>query len=129
MRRMQTHLKLILVVSVGLAFVSGCGKSAPRMNGQKWAHTLSDPDVKKRKRAAVTLGNIGPPAPGVGPALIGALKDADGGVRFEAIVSLLKLGRPGREAIPALTEIAQIDEDESVRMCAAKALRKMEGGS
>jgi HEAT repeat protein len=46
------------------------------------------------------LGNIGPGDPAALPALTGALKDADAGVRCEAVLALLKYGPGAKEAIP-----------------------------
>jgi len=114
-----------MIVSLVVLVVSGCGKSPPKMAGHKWADALRDPDAKLRKKAAFTLGNIGPTDPAVLPALIEALKDADAGVRCEAIVSLLKLGPEATKAIPELTEVQQNDSDETVRTYAAKALAKL----
>jgi HEAT repeat protein len=57
--------------------------------------------------------------------LIGALKDADAGVRCEAILALLKYGPAAKEVIPPLTEVQEKDHDAKVRAYAAKALEKL----
>jgi len=95
------------------------------MNGGKWAEALHDPDAKVRKKAAFTLGNIGPSDPEVLPALIGALHDTDAGVRCEAILALLKVGPDAEDTVPALTELQQQDSDPKVREYAANALEKL----
>jgi HEAT repeats len=109
--------------------LSGCGKTPPTMGGGKWAEALRDPDAKVRKKAAFTLGNIGPSDPAVLPALTAALKDADAGVRCEAVLALLKYGPGARGAVPELTEVHQKDRDAKVREYAAKAVEKLRSGN
>jgi HEAT repeat protein len=117
-----------MVLVILLIALSGCGSAHPTMAGGKWAEVLRDPDAKVRKKAAFTLGNIGPTDPAVLPALIGALKDADAGVRCEVILALLKYGSDATGAISALTEVQQKDRDAKVRSYAAKALEKLKEG-
>jgi HEAT repeat protein len=117
---MRRILLVILLISL-----SGCGSAQPTMAGGKWAEALRDRDAKVRKKAAFTLGNIGPSDPAVLPALIGALKDADAAVRCEAILALLKCGPAAKEAIPELTEVQEKDRAAEVRAHAAKALEKL----
>ena len=83
--------------SIGLALllatVCGCGKEQPTLSGGKpvghWVRTLQDPIPKMRKQAAFKLGNVGTSDPVALPALIGALKDRDAGVRREAVLAAL----------------------------------------
>jgi len=96
------------------------------MAGAKWAESLQHHDAKVRQKAAFTLGNIGSSDPAVLPALIQALKDVDAGVRYEAILALLKYGPSAREAVPVLTEIRDKDRDAKVRAGAAAALKKIQ---
>jgi HEAT repeat protein len=117
-------MRYILFVML-LFSLSGCGSAEPRMAGGKWATSLRDPDARVRKKAAFTLGNIGPSDAAVLPALIKALKDADAGVRCEAILALLKYGPGAGEALPDLTEIRHKDRDAKVRAYAARALEKL----
>jgi HEAT repeat protein len=115
---------LVLLVVV----LSGCGKGQPTMAGGKWAEALRDPEARVRKKAAFTLGNIGPSDPAVLPALVGALKDPHEGVRCEAILALLKCGPEAKTAISTLTEIEKTDRDARVRDYATRALQKMQQG-
>lgn len=125
-----TSLKIAIVVPLALLLMSGCGQTPPpQMNGDKWAEALREPDAKLRKKAAFTLGNIGPSDPQVLPALIEALKDTNAGVRCEAILALLKVGPDAEDAIPVLIEIQEQDVDPVVREYAAKALEKLRNGS
>ena len=66
---MRRILLVILLVSH-----CGCGRTEPTMAGSKWANALHDADAKVRRKAAFTLGNVGPSDPAVLPALVGALK-------------------------------------------------------
>lgn len=70
----------------------------------------------QRKSAAEILGDLG--AVGV-PALTGALKDADAGVRWAAAESLGRTGPPAKSAVPAL---AAALEDKEIRSIVAEAL-------
>jgi HEAT repeat protein len=119
------EMRRIVVVILVIA-LSGCTKEPPPMAGEKWAAALSDPNVRVRKKAAFTLGNIGPSDPAVLPALIGALKDLDAGVRREAILALLKCGPAAKEAAEELRQLRHHDPDARVRTYAAEALEKLE---
>jgi HEAT repeat protein len=114
------------------AFLVGCGgpPAEPiRAHGHtaaELADTLHGPDVKARRRAAVSLGNLGAADAAVIPALTAALKDSDPEVRASAAASLYKLGPAAKEAEPAL-EAATRDRDPKVRDHAAKALARVRG--
>jgi HEAT repeat protein len=118
---MRRILLVILLISL-----CGCGRPQPTMAGRRWADALRDPDAKVRRKAAFTLGNIGPSDPAVLPALIRAFKDSDAGVRCEAILALLKYGPGAQQAIPALAEVREKDREAKVRDYAAKALNKLQ---
>jgi HEAT repeat protein len=105
-------------------FAAGCGPAQPTMAGGKWAEVLRDPDVTLRRKAAFTLGNIGPTDPAVLPALLGALRDPDAGVRREVILALVKYGPDAAEAAPTLDDLRQHDRDPQVRIHAGRALEK-----
>lgn len=115
---MRRILLVLLLIGLG-----GCSKAQPALAGGKWAVTLRNHDAKLRKKAAFTLGNIGPTDPAVLPALMAALKDSDAGVRCEAILALLKCRPEAKEAIPELTEVQNKDRDTKVRAYATKALK------
>ncbi len=121
-----------MLMAVLAALLSGCGKGQPVLTGGKpvsyWVQALQDPDANLRKKAAFKLGNVGPIDATVGPALLGALKDADAAVRCEVILALLKLGPGARGAIPALTALWQQDPDARVRSYAGRALEKLGQG-
>jgi HEAT repeat protein len=118
---MQRVLLLVLLLAL-----AGCSKGQPPLAGSKWAEALHKGDVQLRRKAAFTLGNIGPSDPAVLPALIRALKDNDAEVRTQAILSLVKLGPAAHEAVPALTELARRDRNPQVRTCASQALAKLQ---
>jgi HEAT repeat protein len=120
---MRRIVLVILVISL-----CGCSRAQPTMAGGKWTEALRDSDAKVRRKAAFTLGNIGPSDPAVLPALIGALKDADPEVRCEAILSLLKYGPGAKEALPELTEVQEMDRNVKVRGYAARALEMLKEG-
>jgi HEAT repeat protein len=123
-------MRMLFVAALFAAF-AGCSQPPPTLSGGKtvshWAETLKNsPNAKGRKEAAFKLGNVGSTDPAAFPALIGALKDTDAGVRREAILALVKFGPDAREAVPVLTELRQHDRDPKAREYAAKALEKLQ---
>jgi HEAT repeat protein len=116
----------LLIVVLALC---GCGRAQPTMAGTKWAPALRDPDAKVRRKAAFTLGNIGPSDPAVLPALRAALKDADPEVRCEAILALVRYGPGAHDAVAVLTEVEQSDADAKVRAYAAKARTRLQASA
>lgn len=121
---------LIVVLSVALA---GCArKSGPVTAGGRpaaeWAANLSSPDPAVRKKAARELGHIGAADKAAVPALVGALKDKDAGVREAAVLALLAIGPPAVDAAPALTEVRDRDPIPKVRQQAGKAVERVRGG-
>jgi HEAT repeat protein len=113
-----------LLVLVLLACLSGCGKErATRV--PHWIEALKAPDARLRRQAAFTLGNLATTDAGVVPALTAALKDADAGVRCEAILALVKCGPEARQAVPVLRELQRKDRDARVRSYASQALAKV----
>jgi HEAT repeat protein len=113
-----------IYLAVILLSLAGCNRSSPAMAGGKWALVLRDQSSAVRKKAAFTLGNIGPSDPAALPALVDALADRDPGVRAEVILALVKYGPGARTAVPQLTVIEQADVNLQVRDYAAKALEK-----
>jgi HEAT repeat protein len=116
----------LLVVTLAAC---GCGRATPTLAGGKpvnhWIEALQSPDAATRKHAVAKLGNVGPVDPAAFPALLGALKDRDGGVRREAILAVMKCGPDAKEAVPVLTELKQKDRDAQVRTYAARALASL----
>ncbi len=127
---MRVWVRFVPAIVV-LLLVSGCKKGQPALAGGKpvsyWVESLSNPDPKLRKTAVFKLGNVGTTDPAVFPALLGALRDDQAGVRREAILALLKCGDAARDAVPLLTQISRQDRDLQVRSYAVKALDKLQG--
>ena len=67
----------------------------------------------------------GEATPRIVPALIGALKDKQGDVRWSAAIGLGSFGDQAKEAIPAL-QAAQHDHDTRVREAAGVALSRID---
>jgi HEAT repeat protein len=121
---------LIIVLAVGCV---GCArKSGPVTAGGRpaaaWAADLASPDPTDRKKAARELGHIGAADKAAVPALVGALKDKDAGVRETAVLALLAIGPPAAKAAPALTEVRDRDPVPKVRQEAGKAVDRVRGG-
>jgi HEAT repeat protein len=122
-------MRFVMVFAV--AILSGCGQAPPTLAGGKpvsyWAQALKDPDPKLRKTAAFKLGNVGATDTTVASTLMGALNDADPGVRCEVILALVKCGPEAKDVIPDLAEMQKNDHDAKVRDYAGKALDKLNG--
>lgn len=121
---------LIVVLALGLA---GCARktgpvTAAGRPAAEWAADLGSADAAVRKKAARELGHIGAADKAAVPALVGALKDKDAGVREAAVLALLAIGRPAAEAAPALTELRDRDPVPKVRQEAGKAVERIQGG-
>ena len=115
-----------------LFFLSGCGSRAPStVHGKSveyWLTALHDSDVRVRKKAVESLGNVGADNSATVPGLIGALEDRDARVRETAVLALLKIGPNAHEAVPALQKTLK-DKDAKVRDYTLKALAQIEGSS
>jgi HEAT repeat protein len=110
----------------------GCGRATPTLAGGKavhfWVEALQSPAAPSRKHAVSKLGNVGRADPEAFPAVLGALKDRDAGVRREAILAVMKTGPDAQEAVPILAEMKEKDRDSQVRAYAAKALAAIQDG-
>lgn len=123
---------LRLAVLIGLLTATGCGPpDAPLTAGGHpvayWLAELGKPDAKARAKAVKELGRVGPADPAAIPAVTGALKDRDAGVRKAAVLALLNLGPAAVEALPVLVEASTKDADPAVRSHAAKAVERVRG--
>ena len=112
------------------ATMLGCGKHGPteryfnRQPIRHWLEEIRNSDPKARKKAADVLGNAGLSDRAAIPALAGALKDEDAGVRDAAVLALSKLGPAAASAARDLEELLE-DEDGVVRSHAATALERV----
>ncbi len=123
-------MKRLLLLTVSVTLVCGCGGKQPTLAGGKpvsyWVEAVKAPDAKLRKTAVSKLGNVGPADPAAFPAVVAALADRDPAVRCEAILAVLKFGDQAREIEPTLADMQQRDGDAKVRAYAAKALKKLQ---
>ena len=122
-------MRMLVLIVLALA-ATGCGKPRPTLAGGKpiedWVKALQHPDAKMRKIAAMKLGNVGSTDPAALPALLGALKDRDAGVRCDVILALVKFGPDAKDAVPAIDHVRKNDPNAKVRDYAAKALEKID---
>jgi hypothetical protein len=115
-----------LIVLLVAFLLAGCNKekSAVLAGGkpiEHWVAAARDPNEKVRKQAIQKLGNVGNADPAVLPVLISALKDANSGIRREAIIAIVKYGPGAEQAIDALKTVAATDADPQIRGYAAQA--------
>jgi hypothetical protein len=108
---------------------AGCKKEPPRSGGRTasyWAEVLGKPeDVEQRRKAATKLGPLILTDPAALPALLGAVKDADPGVRAAVARSLgIYSGPKAPEVLPALRELEQ-DKEANVRAAATQAIKDL----
>ena len=89
---------------------------------------LAAPEAEDRQHAVKALGEIGPAAPEVVPALITALGDADTTVRRAAAYALGRIGPAAAEAVPALTTALQ-DPNRNVVDAVKTALEQIRSAS
>lgn len=120
---------LLLAVGVVLAVPSwrsrllGGVRGEPFAEGRpvsSWIDTLRAGDDEARARAAYVLGESGADAPGVAPALAGALKDRNPMVRRNAAAALARFGAHP-DTVAALLGALK-DSEHPVRQEAARSL-------
>ena len=106
----------------------GLLKPPPRDAIPPLAAALRDPEVDVRTSVLYTLTRLGQQpngGPGVTPAILGALKDPEPGVRKVAAGAFRSMEAPPRNAIPGLIETLR-DESAEVRAAAVWALGEIE---
>ncbi len=102
------------------------GACARQKSTQELISDLKSPDDKDRIIAVRTLpGKKKGDAAEIVPALIEALKDADGDVRRSAAIKLGSFGDKAKDAIPVL-QAALHDKDARVRESAGMALSRID---
>ena len=90
-----------------------------------WIDNLDNSDARVRQEAIFALGACGSDSGEAVPALAAILAgDAEGKVRSEAALALMKMHPASRTALPELSQALQ-DEEPGVRMYAALALFRM----
>jgi HEAT repeat protein len=115
--------------------VAGCGgeERAPFQAGGRqvkdWVADLNSPKAAVRRQAVHKLGNVGDTDPTAAEALTVALGDKDPLVRHDAVLGVLKLGKPTDTITNLLESMAKNDKDAGVRDIAQKALTKLGRGS
>src|SRR5262249_48219681 len=83
---------------------------------------LKDKTAKVRKKAAESLGDLGPAAKSAVPDLVKAMKDTDPTVSWAAIDALGQIGPDAAAAVPALIEALK---EASTRGAAVDALGQL----
>jgi HEAT repeat protein len=111
-----------LVLLVCASACAGCGKGK---STEELIADLKSSQESERVIAVRTLPQRKGDAVKVVPALVGALKDKEGDIRWSAAIGLGYFGDQAREAIPALQE-AQSDGDARVREAARVALSRID---
>ena len=111
-----------LVLLLCLLACSGCGK---KKSTDELVGDLKSSQEGDRIKAARLLPQRKGDAAQAVPALIEALKDKQGDVRWSAAIGLGYFGEQARDAIPALQE-AQRDRDARVREAASVALSRID---
>ena len=111
-------MRRCLVLSF-VILVAGCG----RRSTEDLIKELKDADAARRLEAVRELGRRDEAA--VVPALVEALKDANGYVRRDAALALGKFGQEARLAVSGLLA-ARKDKERMVRKAVAEALRSID---
>jgi hypothetical protein len=117
------HGRTWFVLLFCLLACGGCGK---KKSTDELIRDLKASQEKDRIIAVRTLPQRKGDAAQVVPALIEALKDTHGDIRWSAAIGLGSFGEQARDAIPALQQAAQHDRDPRVREAAGKALSRID---
>jgi hypothetical protein len=102
------------------------GKLGPSATDTLIAVAARDDSSQLRRKAIETLGLIKPAETKSINALIALLDDADTQVQWQVIDALVKIGEPARGAASKLNELRQKHVDESIRVSAGEALKKVD---
>lgn len=86
---------------------------------------LKNDNPQVRSGAAYALGYMGPVAEDAVPALLQTMKDEDQVVRIDAILALDKMQASSRAVVKALIRVLDEDNDDFVRLSAARVLNKI----
>jgi hypothetical protein len=111
-----------LVLLLGLLACAGCGK---KKSTEELLADLKAPGERERVIAVRLLPQRKGEAAQIVPALIEALKDPQGDIRWSAAIGLGSFGEQARDAIPAL-QAARRDRDARVREAAGVALSRID---
>jgi len=117
---MGVRIRFVLLLC--LLVCGGCGK---QKSTNQLIADLKSSEERDRIMAVRLLPQRERDAAQVVPALIGALKDKEGDVRWSAAIGLGYFGEQAKDAIPALQE-AQKDRDPRVREAAGVALTRID---
>jgi len=115
-------MRMRFVLLVCLLACVGCGN---KKSTDQLIEDLKAPQERERIMAARLLPQRKGDAAKVVPALIEALKDKDGDVRWSAAIGLGTFGEKATDAIPAL-QAAHDDRDARVREGARVALSRID---
>ena len=117
---MRVRPRLVLLLC--LLACGGCGK---KKSTDELIADLKSPQEGERIIAVRLLPQRKGDAAQVVPALIEALKDKEGDIRWSAAIGLGYFGEHAKDAIPAL-QAAQRDRDARVREAAGVALSRID---
>jgi hypothetical protein len=116
---MRMRIRFLLLLCL---LACGCGK---KKSTAQLIEDLKSPQERERLIAVRLLPQRKGEAAQVVPALIGALEDKEGDIRWSAAIGLGSFGEQARDAIPAL-QAAQRDRDARVREGASVALSRID---
>ena len=89
---------------------------------KSWVAALRDPKPTVRRQAVLKLGNVGDADPSVADALAQALEDSDSQVRYDAVLAVSKLSKPGAAIKARLETMSRNDKDARIRDVSTRAL-------
>src|SRR5215472_10473597 len=117
------RVQACFVMLVGLLACGGCSK---KKSTDQLLDDLKSSEERDRIIAVRLLPERKGDAARIVPALIEALKDKDGDIRWSAAIGLGAFGADAREAIPALQMVARRDRDARVSEGARVAITRID---
>ncbi|HET6578419.1 MAG TPA: HEAT repeat domain-containing protein [Gemmatimonadales bacterium] len=105
------------------------GKKEPVADGRtlsEWVADLKAPAPQTRNAAAYEISGMGPAAAAAVPALIQALDDPSGAVRFPVTVALGEIGPAASAAVPRLKKMMDEETNDEIASAAKRAIRKIQ---
>ena len=95
----------------------------------EWIEDLKGLAPQTRNAAAYEIAGMGPAAAAAVPALIVALDDPIGAVRFPVTIALLEIGPAAKAAVPRLQTMVDEEINDEIAASARRALRHIDPAS
>jgi HEAT repeat protein len=128
-RTLGSLFAALLLLTTNAAAQGSTAKKEPVADGRtlsQWVADLNAPAPQTRNAAAYEISGMGPAAAPAVPALIKALDDPSGAVRFPVTVALREIGPAASAAVPRLKKMMEEETNDELASAAKRAIRRIQ---